>query len=260
MGRRLAAAAAALAVLGAACSGGGGDGGGLGPQAGSERPNLRLASSLRRLDSCDGLRTWTRDELAPRVGAYGFPGAVRPGGRPGRGRRDHGGRGGRGRVRRPSLATEAPGAAPAPSAPSQDDGSGFSTTNVQVAGVDEPDIVKTDGRRILAIAEDKLHLASVEGGAVASSIDLPEGMYDAQMLLAGDRVLLFGAGSYGDGPLAEEAPGADVARSILPIGTAPASSRSPSTATRWCRAGHYDLDGDLRGGPDDRGRGPHRCP
>jgi hypothetical protein len=223
MKRRLAVAAAALAVLGAACSGGGGDdGGGPGPLAGGERPNLQLASSLRRLDSCDGLRSWMRDELAPRVGAYGFSGMPMPGG----------GRGGDVVIMEDSaaaaesadrsLATEAPGAAPAPSvpgAPSQDDGSGFSTTNVQVAGVDEPDIVKTDGRRILAIAENKLHLASVEGGALVSSIELPEGMYDGQMLLAGDRVLVFGAGSYDDVvPLAEEA-GADIARSILPIGT-----------------------------------------
>ena len=242
MGRRLAAAAAALAVLGAACSGGGGDGGGLGPQAGSERPNLQLASSLRRLDSCDGLRTWMRDELAPRVGAYGFPGAYGPAV-------------GGGDVvimedtataaesADRSLATEAPGAAPAPSAPGQDDGSGFSTTNVQVAGVDEPDIVKTDGRRILAIAGNKLHLASVESGAVVSSIDLPEGMYDGQMLLAGDRILVFGAGSYGEAvPFAEEAPGADVARSILPIGT----TRIVEVAVdgdSLVPGGTYELDG-----------------
>ena len=64
---------------------------------------------------------------------------------------------------------------------------------MQVAGVDEPDIVKTDGTRILAIAENKLHLASAEQRAVVSSVDLPEGMYDGQMLLAGDRVLVFGA-------------------------------------------------------------------
>ena len=36
--------------------------------------DFALASSLRRFDSCEALRTWARDELAPRVGAYGFPG------------------------------------------------------------------------------------------------------------------------------------------------------------------------------------------
>jgi Beta propeller domain len=244
MGRRLAAAAAALAVLGAACSGGGDDGGGgLGPQAGSERPNLQLASSLRRLDSCGGLRAWMRDELAPRVGAYGFPGGYAPGA----------GRGGDVEIMEDaaaaaesadrSLAAEAPGAAPAPSAPSQDDGSGFSTTNVQVAGVDEPDIVKSDGLRILAIAENKLHLASVEDGAIVSSIDLPDGMYDGQMLLAGDRVLVFGAGSYGDVvPLAEDAPGADIARSTLPIGTTRIVEVAIDGDT-LVAGGTYELDG-----------------
>ncbi|MGH3308600.1 MAG: hypothetical protein ACRDOX_13030, partial [Nocardioides sp.] len=72
---RLMAAGAALAVLGSACSSGddgaarpGGDG------ADDVRPNLQLASSLRQLGSCEDLQTWMRDELAPRVGAYGYPG------------------------------------------------------------------------------------------------------------------------------------------------------------------------------------------
>ncbi|HEY3140041.1 MAG TPA: beta-propeller domain-containing protein, partial [Acidimicrobiales bacterium] len=62
----------------------------------------------------------------------------------------------------------------------------------------EPDIVKTDGSRILAVVNGQLHLTSAETGQVVSSIPLPEGMYDAQMLLAGDRVLLFSnSTSYG---------------------------------------------------------------
>ena len=35
---------------------------------------------------------------------------------------------------------------------------GYSTTNIQEAGVDEPDIVKTDGNRIVAVARARAHL------------------------------------------------------------------------------------------------------
>ena len=53
---------------------------------------------------------------------------------------------------------------------SADGGSGssgptVSTTNNQEAGVDEPDIVKTDGSTIFAIAQGKLQAVSVAGGS-----------------------------------------------------------------------------------------------
>jgi hypothetical protein len=41
-------------------------------------------------------------------------------------------------------------------------------TNVQVEGVDEPDIVKTDSKRIVSIVEGKLRLASAETSAVST--------------------------------------------------------------------------------------------
>ncbi len=47
--------------------------------------------------------------------------------------------------------------------PSQTPGVDFSTTNVQEIGVDEPDIVKTDGRRIVALSEQTLYLIDVTG-------------------------------------------------------------------------------------------------
>jgi len=198
MRMRLLAAGAALAVLGSACSSGGDDGAARpgGDGADDVRPNLQLASSLRHLDSCEDLQTWMRDELAPRVGAYGYPG--------GGGVVPLAGRGGE-ILMEDSATAESAGAersvAGDAAVPAPQDG-GFSTTNVQVEGVDEPDIVKTDGRRIVAIAESRLHLASVEGGAVTSSVDLPDEMYDAQMLLSGDRVLVFGS-SDGVVPLPE---------------------------------------------------------
>ena len=72
-----------------------------------------------------------------------------------------------------------------------------SGTNVQELGVDEPDIVKTDGNRILALAQGSLHYVDVTGEpTLAGSLSVVVGndeyyWYDAaEMLVQGDRVLL----------------------------------------------------------------------
>ena len=44
------------------------------------------------------------------------------------------------------------------------DGVDYSTTNVQEEGVDEPDIVKTDGRRLYVMAESTLHVFDIRSG------------------------------------------------------------------------------------------------
>jgi hypothetical protein len=168
------------------------------PQAGAFRPNLQLASSLRQLDSCDELSGWMRDELAPRVGAYGFSGTIMPASPGASVATDS--------VERSAadLTATVPGAEAAPATTVPGAGPDFSGTNVQVAGVDEPDIVKTDGEHILALSDGKLHLASASRGTLLASVDLPESFYDAKMLLAGDRVLVMGTGSFGIMPLAVE--------------------------------------------------------
>ena len=83
---------------------------------------------------------------------------------------------------------------------------GYSTTNVQVAGVDEPDTIKTDGERILTIMNGILYYVDVDGagGRLAGSLTLPEG-WNHRFFMAGDRALVF---SQGDGyamPLIEDA-------------------------------------------------------
>jgi Beta propeller domain len=203
-----AALALALALLAAACSAGGD--GSLEPTAGGLPPNLQLASSLRQLDSCDALSTWMRDELAPRVGAYGFSGPFMPVDGTGAEVAQDSALAGRDSA---DMSTTVPGAAPAPTTTPGAPGAGtdYSGTNVQVAGVDEPDTVKTDGERILALSNGRLHLASASRGTLLSSVDLPENFYDARMLLAGDRVLVMSSGSFGVMPLAVE--GDSVARS-----------------------------------------------
>ena len=91
-----------------------------------------------------------------------------------------------------------------------------STTNVQEAGVDEPDIVKTDGEKIVALAGGKLHVVTVEGGKprlVASlSLDQAAGQYPIALLLFRDRaVVISQAALLSRGPAA--------ARSIMPMPT-----------------------------------------
>ena len=74
----------------------------------------------------------------------------------------------------------------------------FSTTNVQEKGVDEPDIVKTDGRRLLVLTNGELRYVDVTGASPQLRGTLRLGdLYIQDMLLSGDTVLLIAQG-YGD--------------------------------------------------------------
>lgn len=85
-----------------------------------------------------------------------------------------------------SLRSEAPATTTA--------GIDYSETNVQVAGVDEPDIVKTDGERIFAVAQGKLHWIDATGTPeVVASIPLDG--WGHQLFLSGDRLLVMTTGS-----------------------------------------------------------------
>jgi hypothetical protein len=90
--------------------------------------------------------------------------------------------------------------------PATDAGAGeFSGTNVQVEGVDEPDIVKTDGERIALISEGELIVADVTGEEpeIAGRLTLRD-LSVQSLFLSGDRVLLFGSvWNQGPIPLAE---------------------------------------------------------
>jgi Beta propeller domain len=72
-------------------------------------------------------------------------------------------------------------------APESQAGSGDSGTNVQEAGVDEPDVVKAGGGRIFVVAGEQLHAVGADGLKLLGSLRL-EG-FGHQLLLAGDRLL-----------------------------------------------------------------------
>lgn len=70
----------------------------------------------------------------------------------------------------------------------------YSTTNVQEQGVDEPDLVKTDGRRIFSLVNNTLHVSMVRSGGIAhvGRLAFPGDEWFHDMLLDGDRLLLAG--------------------------------------------------------------------
>lgn len=188
---------------------------------------LRLVA----FDSCEQALAGLREALSSRVGPFGLGGGsadmtaggaqaqVRPGavGQPG------------------PLAPPPPGrgqgeaaAEKADSAPNQSSGldAEHSTTNVHEAGVDEPDLVKTDGRRIVSMTGGTLRVVDAASKAVTGSLrlsDQPMMAGEVDLLLSGDRALIIPSQQFG---IAEDrtAPG-------TPIPLPPPIPLDPQTQT-----------------------------
>jgi beta propeller domain-containing protein len=137
--------------------------------------------SLVAFDSCDKALTGLRAAAWPHIGPFGFGSAgpmfsdvveapmAADGGQPA-----------------PRATQEQKAAAPEQnSAPGTD----YSTTNNHEVGVDEPDIVKTDGKRLVSVVNGQLKVIDVASRKVTGTLDLPN-MYVSEMLLSGDRALL----------------------------------------------------------------------
>jgi hypothetical protein len=77
-----------------------------------------------------------------------------------------------------------------------DKSAGYSGTNVHESGVDEPDLVKTDGRRIVTISDGRLSVVDVATRRLVGVVDLLNYQvgYDADLLLAGDHALVLSTG------------------------------------------------------------------
>jgi uncharacterized secreted protein with C-terminal beta-propeller domain len=132
-------------------------------------PPYRLAS----FDSCAPLLRAFRVAAKRSVGPYGF---------------------------NMGYAVAADGAAATTRAPAALDPAGaprHSGTNVQEAGVDEPDVVKTDGRRIVVVSGNTLRVVDAASHRVTGTLALGPLGFGTQLLLAGDRALVFnGAAGY----------------------------------------------------------------
>ena len=156
--------------------------------------DLELASALQPFDACEDLLGYVKEQALERVTAYGlgsddmrFVGA------------------GGDVIMEDAAAAPTTSAANAPSGRAADEstasvdqartggepGTDYSTTNVQEEGVDEPDTIKSDARRILAVTDGTLQYVDVTGEApvVTGALDLPDDA-TSQLLVDGDRVLV----------------------------------------------------------------------
>jgi inhibitor of cysteine peptidase len=78
----------------------------------------------------------------------------------------------------------------------------YSKTNIQVAGVDEADIVKTDGEYIYVVAKGNVFIVKpypASDGKVVSSINLKD-LNPQEIFVNGNRLVVFGSDSWEKGP------------------------------------------------------------
>ena len=131
---------------------------------GGEAPVAPAAARLQAFPSCGALLDYTKSHVRPFVTAYGIGG-------------------GTSRVVTPGVV------ASDGSGPQQ--GVDYSGTNVQEAGVDEPDLVKTNGSTLFAIENGMVESVRVSGGSLRllDTLRLANGSYGADLLLAGDHLL-----------------------------------------------------------------------
>ena len=184
--RRTIALAAVLVMAAAACTSNGTTGTTTGIRSigsGFDPANITFRAALTPFDACDAVLAHFKAEALERVGPYGLEG----GGPywPFFGEGDV--------VAREEAAT--PGTTAASGLPTAGDDGSFSGTNVQVQGVDEPDIVKTDGSRILSIVDGVLRYVDVSGEepVVLGELRLESG-WNHRFFVSGDRAFVFSQG------------------------------------------------------------------
>ena len=151
------------------------------------------APRLVRFRSCRAFAAHARARTMATVGAYGTGADLT-------------------RTAAPVAEGDVAGAAPALAAPRE--GVEFSGTNVQESGVNEPDVVKTDGRTIFSVGGGRLQAVNITGAAPRSlpGLDIAR-MQPSGLLLAGDRLLVLGTAA---GPVTGPVPiEGDLARTTI---------------------------------------------
>ena len=97
-----------------------------------------------------------------------------------------------------SITSAAGGVAVMESAAAPSASGDFSTTNIQVEGVDEADIIKTDGKYIYTLSDNKLIIAKAypaEEAEIISKLDLGD-FRPMELFIEEDRLLMFGSERY----------------------------------------------------------------
>ena len=175
--------------------------------------------ALRQFDECGAFLDYVHTEGAERVGAYGFDNqqywlgmddvmVMEAATASSHGGPEASGSDGTPPTSRRQCPPRPRAGGTDESAAGGESGTDFSTTNVQVEGVDEPDIVKTDGTRILALSENGvLHYVDIDddgaAGTKRGSVSIsdaagPDGYsYGQEILVSGDRAFVITRGESG---------------------------------------------------------------
>lgn len=158
--------------------------------AAAQREQAAAAPRLSTFSSCRQLLSYTRTRALGLLRPYGLAGYST------------------------GFAVPLTGGAPTTGAPARDSapaprqGVDYSGTNVQEAGVDEPDVAKTDGRRLFVVNEGTggpaLHALDVAEGSARrmDTLALANDLHGLQLLLSGDRLLVIANSAGADGPTA----------------------------------------------------------
>ncbi len=79
----------------------------------------------------------------------------------------------------------------------------YSTTNIQVAGVDEADILKNDGRYFYVVSNGQLHILKAYLPSEASLLSTINESGISGLFVNGDKLIVFGTSSYNWEPIVE---------------------------------------------------------
>ena len=144
-------------------------------------------AGLQRFSGCDDFLAYVKGHALDRVGPYGLPG----------------GQGGYFAFESDVAAADSAAGSDGALSPAASSVDPYSTTNVQTEGVDEPDIVKTDGERMLVLAQNRLFVIDLTGDSpeLRGTLELDE-VWIRDMVMQGDRVLLLGESAEGGGGFA----------------------------------------------------------
>ena len=125
----------------------------------------------------------------------------------------------------------------------------FSSTNVQESGVDEPDVVKTDGRHVFAIAGGRLLALDASGSSpkLVGSLDLA-GSGGHQLLLRGNRLLVMSTSAGYGGPSAAVAGDIAYARSSALLTEIDVGDPAQMAVRRTMRLDGAFVDARMTGG------------
>lgn len=108
-------------------------------------------------------------------------------------------------IMRKSMAPSAPTVGAAPQAV-QEAAADYSTTNVQVEGVDEADVVKTDGKYIYQVNNQRVVIAEAYPAAemkIETILEFAKNFTPTELYVDKDRLVVIG-NSYNDGPVYAE--------------------------------------------------------